>query len=246
MTPRSYFKPLLYYVGVPLLAFLVIFIFVNNFVMPIITKHGEEFVLPSLVGKTEFEADEIAQKSELTLEVAGREYSIEKPQGQILTQVPEAGTMVKKGRNVKIVVSAGTRMSEVPDVYGLPLAQATITLQKAGFQAGDIVWMKVDSLPKNTAIETIPSHGATLPAGAKVSIAVNQGEEQNILIMPSLVGLPLDRARERLESLGLVLDDIKRVKEERYLPNTVLDQKPAQGTQVLRGERIKLSVSKTD
>lgn len=246
MSPRQYLRPLAFYAGIPLLALLVIFIFVNNFIMPAITHHGEEFALPALVGKTEYEADEMAQKFDLTLEVAGREYSVEKPQGVILTQVPEAGTMVKTGRNVKIVVSAGTRMSEVPEVYGLPVSQASIALQKAGFQTGEIHWVTVDTLPKNTAVATIPAKGATLPAGSKISIAVNQGEEAGIFTMPSLMGMPLDRARERLESLGLSLGDIKRVKDDRYLPNTVLDQKPAQGSQVLRGEKVKLTVSKTD
>ncbi len=246
MTPRQLARTLGLYVGVPLIALLVIFIFTNNFIMPAITQHGEEFALPELVGKTEHEADEIAQTFDLSLEVAGREYSLEKPQGVILTQVPEAGTLVKRGRNVKIVVSAGTKMSEVPGVYGLPLAQASIALQKAGFQAGEIFWVRVDTLPKNTAVETIPAKGAMLPAGSKVSIAVNQGEEENIFVMPSFMGLPLERARERIEELGLVLEDIKRVKEERYLPNTVLEQKPPQGSQVFRGERVKLTVSKTD
>lgn len=243
---RTYTRPLLLYVGIPFVALLSIFAFVNGLIMPTVTRHGEEFPLPSFVGKTEFEADDLAGKNDVSLEIAGREFSSDKPEGIILTQVPEAGTMIKSGRSVKIVVSAGLRVAEIPDVFGLPLAQANIALQKSGFAAGDIYWVRVDTLAKNTAIETIPSKGTLLPLGSKVSIAVNQGGETGIVTMPSLLGLPLELARERIEDLGLVLGDIKRKKEDRYLPNTVLEQKPERNEQVLRGETVKLTVSKTD
>ncbi len=244
--PRQYLRPIMFYVAIPLVALITIFSVVDNLVMPAITRHGEEFSLPTFVGKTEFEAEDLAAKSSVSIEVAGREFSSDKPEGIILTQMPEAGTMVKSGRSVKIVVSAGMRVAEIPDIYGLPLSQANITLQKSGFTAGDIYWVRIDTLPKNTAIETIPSKGTLLPLGSKVSIAVNQGTETGVITMPSLLGLPLERARERIESLGLVLGDIKRKKEDRYLPNTVLEQKPERNDQVLRGETVKLTVSKTD
>jgi eukaryotic-like serine/threonine-protein kinase len=243
---REYARPLMFYIAIPVVALITIFAFVNGLIMPAITRHGEEFPIPTFVGKTEFEAEELATKSDVILEVAGREFSSDRPEGVILTQMPEAGTMIKSGRSVKVFVSAGMRVAEIPDVNGLPLAQANITLQKAGFAAGDIYWVRVDTLPKNTAIETIPSKGTLLPLGSKVSIAVNQGSESGAILMPSLLGLPLERAREQIEELGLVLGDIKRKKEDRYLPNTVLEQKPERNSQVLRGETVKLTVSKTD
>lgn len=243
---RSYIRPLIFYVGIPAVAFLTLFLLADGLIMPAITRHGEEFPLPTFVGKTEFEAQDIAAKSDVSIEVAGREYSSDKPEGVILVQMPEAGTYIKSGRSVKVVVSSGMRVAEIPDVHGLPLAQANIALQKSGFASGDIYWVRVDSLPKNTAIETIPSKGTLLPLGSKVSIAVNQGSENGVITMPSLLGLPLDRAREQIEDLGLVLDDIKRKKEDRYLPNTVLEQKPERNDQVMKGEKVKLTVSKTD
>lgn len=243
---RKFALRFLLYIIVPLVALLAVFVFVNGLIMPAITRHGEEFPLPTLVGKTEFEADDLATKNDITLEIAGREFSSEMPEGTVLTQVPEAGTMVKSGRSVKVVVSAGLRVAEIPDVYGLPLAQANIALQKSGFATGDIYWVRVDTLGKNTAIETIPSKGTLLPLGSKVSIAVNQGTESGVVTMPSLLGLPLERARERIEDLGLVLGDIKRKKEDRYLPNTVLEQDPERNEQILRGQIVKLTVSKTD
>lgn len=243
---RNYARTVLLYICVPIVALLTIFVFVNGMIMPIVTRHAEEFPLPAFVGKTEFEADDLATKFDVSLEVAGREFSSDKPEGIVITQVPEAGTMIKSGRSVKIVVSAGLRVAEIPDVFGLPLAQANITLQKSGFTSGDIYWVRVDSLAKNTAIETIPSKGTLLPLGSKVSIAVNQGNETGVVTMPSLLGLPLERARERLEDLGLVLGEVKRKKEDRYLPNTVLEQQPERNEQVMRGETVKLTVSKTD
>ncbi|MGB5105717.1 MAG: PASTA domain-containing protein [Candidatus Zixiibacteriota bacterium] len=246
MPLRNYFRLLIFYVGIPAIALLTIFLFADGLIMPAITRRGEEFPLPTLVGKTEFEAQDIAAKSDVSIEIAGREYSSDKPEGVILVQMPEAGAFIKSGRSVKVVVSSGMRVEKIPDVHGLPLSQANIALQKSGFVLGDIYPVRVDSLPKNTAIETIPSQGTLLPLGSRVSIAVNQGPESGIITMPSLLGMPLDRAREQIENLGLVLDDIKRKKEDRYLPNTVLEQRPERNEQVMKGEKVKLTVSKTD
>lgn len=243
---RNYVRPLIFYVGIPALSLITIFLFADGLIMPVVTRHGEEFPLPTFVGKTEFEAQDIATKNDVSIEIAGREYSSDKPEGVILVQMPEAGTLIKSGRSVKVVVSSGMRVEKIPDVHGLPLSQANIALQKSGFVLGDIYPVRVDSLPKNTAIATIPSQGTLLPLGSRVSIAVNQGPESGIITMPSLLGMPLDRAREQIENLGLVLDDIKRKKEDRYLPNTVLEQEPERNEQVMKGEKVKLTVSKTD
>lgn len=234
------------WVGVPLLAVILLFVLFDSLIMPAVTRHRSEFTVPTFVGKTELEADSLAHQASLLLEVAGREYSSDKPQGIILVQVPEPGARVKTGRNIKIVVSAGAKVAEIPSVAGLPQEQASLILQKAGFVVGEIFTMRVDSLPAGAAIETIPSQGTILPAGSRVSIAVNRAEQSLLINMPRLVGLPLERARQRIEELGLILDDVKRTKDDRYLPNTVQKQDPEPGEQVARGGRVKLTVTKTD
>lgn len=242
----KYWRPVLKFLIIPLVVLWLIFLFFDVVVMPVVTRHGEEFVLPQVVGMTELEAEQILKKKQLNMQVAGREYSANKPEGVVLSQLPGAGMMVKTGRYVKVVISAGVKVTAVPDVRGLPLQQANLTLQKAGFSVGDMYWTRVDTLPDNVAIETIPTKGTLLPLGSKVSLAVNQGREVYTVFMPQLVGLPLSRARSLLDSLGLTISDLVRVKDTLYLPGTILDQAPARNAPLAKGDAVRLTVSETD
>jgi len=215
-------------------------------VMPILTRHGEEFALPQVVGKSEAEAQDILEKQGLTIQIAGREYSASRPEGVILSQLPEAGMPVKSGRSVKVVVSAGVRVSEVPNVVGLPLQQAILALQKSGFAVGDIYYTRADTLPPDAVVESIPTKGTPLPLNSKVSLAVSQLGEGGTIPMPQLVGLPLERARVILENLGLGISEISKVKDTLYLPQTVLDQTPTRNAPLMKGDMVRLTVSKTD
>jgi serine/threonine-protein kinase len=243
---EKYWKPALLYAGVPLAVLWFLFMIGDNLIMPILTRHSEEFPLASVIGRSEIEAQQILKKNDLTLQVAGREYFAGKPEGIVLSQLPSAGMMVKSGRSIKVVVSAGVRTAKVPDVSGLPLEEANLTLQKAGFVVGETYWMRMDTLPENVAIETIPTKGTVLPLGSKVSLAVNQLTPSGTVFMPQLVGLPLDRARAMLESLNLGITKIDHVRDTLYLPNTVLDQVPLRNAPLTPGDSVRLTVSETD
>jgi serine/threonine-protein kinase len=237
---------LFFYFAVPFAVLLILFLTADDIIMPLFTRHGDEFPLPELVGKTEYEVQDIVDKYDLKLEIAGREFSSEQPEGVILTQIPIAGTMVKSGRSIKVVISSGLRTAEVPEVVGLPLQQANLALQKAGFTVGDIYWTRVDTLKEGIALATIPSPGTILPLGSNVSLEVSQGANNNVISMPQLIGMPLERARQKLESVGLALKDVFQVQDTLYLPNTVLDQEPKRGTSLVKGDSVSLVVSRTD
>ncbi len=243
---ERYWNPLLTYVIIPLVVFLILFFAVNLMVMPIFTRQGEEFALPEIVGKSESEAQEILEKRDLSLQVAGREYSANKPEGVILSQLPEAGMPVKAGRSIKVVVSAGVRVANVPNVVGLPLQEAILTLQKSGFPVGEIYYTSSDNLPPDAVVETIPTRGTPLPLNSKVSLAVSKIGEGGTILMPHLVGMPLERARAILDSLKLGISEITRVKDTLYLPQTVLDQVPTRNAPLMEGDLVRLTVSKTD
>jgi beta-lactam-binding protein with PASTA domain len=64
--------------------------------------------------------------------------------------------------------------------------------------------------------------------------------------MPQLIGMPLERARAILDSLNLGISEITRVKDTLYLPQTVLDQIPTRNAPLMKGDMVRLTVSKTD
>ena len=175
---ERYWRPFLTYFIIPLVVFWILFLAVDLMVMPIMTRHGEEFPLPQVVGKSESEAQEILKKQNLSLQVAGREFSANRPEGVILSQLPEAGMPVKSGRSIKVVISAGVRVSEVPDVVGLPLQQAILTSAEDWLcRRRYLLHPRADTLPPDAVVETIPTRGTPLPLNSKVSLAVSQTGE---------------------------------------------------------------------
>jgi eukaryotic-like serine/threonine-protein kinase len=59
----------------------------------------------------------------------------QQPQGTITGQEPAAGSVYQQGETVVVIVSSGPAEVNVPDVTGMTEAQATQTLQAAGFSA---------------------------------------------------------------------------------------------------------------
>src|ERR1700674_5806921 len=70
--------------------------------------HTSEVVVPNLVGKTPVEGRKIAEDSGLQMEVERRYYSPNTPEGKILSQLPQANTQVRRGRQSRAALTLGT------------------------------------------------------------------------------------------------------------------------------------------
>jgi beta-lactam-binding protein with PASTA domain len=100
------------------------------------------------------------------------------PAGNVISQSPSAGQLVDQGTPVSIVVSNGTptpspspSLVAIPDVLGLPEAEAETKLTDAGFivnppkQVGSIQ-------PPGTVVKVSPDVGTPTPVGSSVTIWV--------------------------------------------------------------------------
>lgn len=232
--------------GVVLVAFLALYVIMNNIVMPSITRHGDEFSLPSIVGMTVAEAEPVLHEAELYLEVTSEEYHPDKPSGTILTQFPIGGTMVKSGRTIKVVTSLGQKLVAVPDLRGFSVRQARLNLEAAGFELGDLEWTTADSLPEKVVVFSYPRSGVEIPYGSEVNLMVNRGPYQQTVFVPRLIGLSLEEARARLEEKGLKVGLVTTIINENYLPETVMEQSEIAGSELLPGEEVDIVISSTD
>jgi serine/threonine-protein kinase len=225
--------------GSLLLAVLVM----DQFVMPAFVRRGEEFPLPDVTSLTTEEARARVEELGLELQLAGSEYSPARLEGTVLSQEPPAGTLVKPGRPVAVIISKGSELVRVPYLVGVTVRQANLTLSDQGLVPGDIDWGYSDSLPAEVVLESQPGAGTLLPKGGRVRLVVNQGGRQDTLSMPNLVGSTLQEASSRLEALGLELGVAIRQYSKDLLPGTVLEQSEPAGSPVRRGEVIDIVVS---
>lgn len=218
-------------------------ILMDSVVMPLFVRQGQEFPLPNVVARQVDDATRLLEEQGLELVIDGEEHSPARLEGSILSQEPPAGTMVKSGRPVKVVVSKGGQLIRLPYLVGVTVRQASLTLADAGLVPGDVEWAYSDSLPAEIVLATTPEAGSLVPKGSRVQLLVNQGGDQDTVAMPDLMGTQLTKARDSLEKLGLELGVVIRQQSRDLLPGTVLEQSEPTGTMVHRGAVIDLVVA---
>jgi eukaryotic-like serine/threonine-protein kinase len=231
------------YVAVSAIA---LFVILNSIVMPIVIRHGDSFELENIVGMSFDEATELIDERGLRIEVTSQEYNPSYRDGSVLTQYPTAGTKVKSGRMIKVVVSLGEKDVIIPKITGMSVRQAKLDLETASLRLGDIAWTYTDTLPEKLVVFTFPSAGDTVSIGSKVNILVNRGRGQGVTYMPDLIGSTIDEAREVLRQKGLKIGLIRSRHDENFLPETILEQSENPATELEVGEEIDLVVSVTE
>jgi len=234
------------YIIIPVVILLFVYLFFDFLFMPLITRHGTEFELPDVIGYEIDGATEMLKMVNLGIEVTSEEFHPDKPTGTVLSQYPAGGTMVKSGRIIKVVVSIGQKDVVVPPLAEFSVRQAKLNIEAANLILGDIAWTFSDSLPERVVVFSYPASGTEIPIGSPVNLMVNRGSLSGIVFMPRLVGRSLEEAVTMLDALGLRVGLVSRVRDENYLPETVLEQSFEEATELEVGEEIDLIVSTTE
>ncbi len=229
--------------------FIIIFLLAtitNQFIMPQITRHGSEFPLPDFSELRLVEAQYNISELNLTYEIASHEYSPGKEKGIVLNQFPIAGTKVKPGRKIKLVVSMGQKLVPIPVVAGRSVRQAMLDLESSGLVLGEIAWAFSDTLPEKIVVFSYPAADTEIPLGSPVNLMVNHGRASSFTFMPKIIGLTITEAIKRLEDKSLKAGIINYKINENYLPETVLEQSESVGTELDVDTEIDLVVSTTE
>lgn len=244
--PGSRRRKVMNFFVIPLMALVLFYLLMDNIVMPLVTRHGTEFGLPKVTGYQLQDAEHVLGLVGLRIEVTSEEYHADKEEGTVLSQYPKAGTNVKSGRIVKVVISIGQKSVVVPPLAGFSVRQAKLNIEGAGLILGDIAWTFSDSLPERVVVFSYPASGTEIPYGSQVNLMVNRGRLSGIVFMPKLIGRSLDEARSLIDGAELKIGLIKYVRDENYLPETVLEQSVDEAIELEVGEEIDLIVSTTE
>ncbi len=239
-------RKIMSYGGIPFILLLILYFVLNSIVMPIITRHGEEFTLPDYTDLKLIDAQIGISDLNLAYEISSEEYSPGMEKGVILAQFPIAGTDVKEGRTIKFVTSLGQKNITIPNLSGLSVRQAMLNLETSGLLLGEIAWAFSDTLPEKVVVFSYPNEGVEIPMGTTVNLMVNRGRASNFTFMPKVVGMTLDDASTLIEDKVLKVGIVTYRTDENYLPETVLEQSEAEGTELDIRTEIDLVVSTTE
>jgi serine/threonine-protein kinase len=201
-----------------------------------VSKGPERYAVPTLVGSTATEAKARLAENRLTLGGSSEAYDEKIPAGQIVSSTPKAGTQLRRGTAVAIVVSKGRQPIDVTDYTGKPADQAVAALTDAGLRVDATKQEFSTDVPKGSVISQSPSTG-TLFRGEQVTLVVSKGPE--MVSVPNVQGKQLRQARRSLEDAGF------QVRVESFMGGlfgTVRSQSPAGDAKAPKGSTVTLVV----
>lgn len=132
------------------------------------THHGERIMIPDVRNKTFADARHILETKGLIVTVSDTGYMKHLPADCVLKQDPVAGTYVKSGREVSLIInSTNAPTLAIPDVIdNSSLREATYTLRAMGFRLGAPEYVTGE----RDWVYGITSRGKHLVAGDRVSV----------------------------------------------------------------------------
>lgn len=166
---------------------------------------GGTVTVTDVAGLSEAEARTVLTEGGLVvLEPATLEYSLEVEAGFVIRTDPAAGTPLPRDAEITLVVSQGAEPTTVPDVRGVPEADARAALAEAGFVVAEERAEQFDGeIADGSVLAVRGADGAPLEAGADsfrgtpVSLLVSVGA------IPEVRGLPIADAEAELARRGL-------------------------------------------
>ncbi len=165
-------------------------------------------------------------------------------EGKVIKTSPEVGTEQEKGVTIFLTISKGpeTKYTDVPKILGLSREDAEAAIKNAKLNVGNVTEEYSDTVEKGLVISQNPTDGHSVEEGMSISFVVSKGKEK--IYMPDLWGNPEDRAREKLEALGLelIIESIEEYND--MTEGRVFQTTPAADKQLKKGATVKIYISK--
>jgi serine/threonine protein kinase/beta-lactam-binding protein with PASTA domain len=187
-----------------------------------LSKGPERHPVPDVASMELAAAKGLLDQNKLKIKQGKAVYSDEVAEGVVISTDPKAGTELRAGETVIVVVSKGKAPITVPDLNGKNVNEARQILQQLGLSAVEA--RKQNDAPRDTVIGQSPKAGSGVEKDTEVRLDVSEGPP--LVTIPRVVDQPCAQGQQALQALGL------KVRVD-FNPNgTVRAQQPAENTQV--------------
>ena len=130
----------------------------------------------------------------------------------------------------------------VPNVSNLSIVDAEKALKDAGFEiAGENKLESSSTVKEGVVIRTDPISGVSRKKGTIITLIVSSGEEG--IVLENYVGSNYYEVKGKLEASEIkVTVEKKEISDKTLKENTIIEQSPAAGTKVVKGDTVKLII----
>lgn len=230
-------------IGIAAAAILILFGIL--YVSGIIGGGGKEVVVPDVKGMSYSEAKEVLEEKGLKIEKADEPIASQKiEKGKIVSQTPSKNSKVKKGRTVRVILSAGNTELKVPDLKGLSYNEAKTLLSEMGLQISKGDEVDSDSISEGLIASQYPAAKTKVDKGDIITVNISRGKKDAVI--PKLVGTKFTSENDISEILSKYGYKLGKVSyEESYeTPGTIIKQSPDAGTTAEKKTTVDIVISK--
>jgi serine/threonine-protein kinase len=181
-------------------------------------------IVPDVTGMTYDRANQELADDDL-LAIREDQNSADVAVGNVIRTDPEAGASVNPNQEIRVYVSLGQEMAEMPVVVGLGQDAASGALKSAGLKLGTITPKNDKDLVAGTVISADQTDGAAIPVGTTVNLVVASGR----VTINDVTGYTIDAATRDLEASGLTVATQEDTSCKADAPPTVASQSLAPG-----------------
>lgn len=206
--------------------------------------HGREVRVPRVTGLTPAEAERVANAEGLVLSVESRFYTVNVPEGRIVSQSPSAETPVRRGWKVMVAESLGPQRAAIPNLIGQSEHAADINIGRHGLALSSVATIHLPGAQPGTVVAQTPPPDAKDASSPKIGLVLAADDNSQRYVMPNFVGKPLNEVTKAVKDAGFTLG--KTWTGSASLPNgpgIVVKQYPTAGQRIARDTIIEFEVS---
>jgi beta-lactam-binding protein with PASTA domain len=216
----------------------------------IAVKGAEQTMVPDLIGKEITEALLELQVKELYPRLQLRYSQTSGDKGCILEQEPRAGTIVKAGRRVRLVVSQGVIVNKVGNFISRNIDEVRMDLQTIYTLSGGLPLLTIkeplmydfSEEPPGTVLAQKPEQGTDISGPVTLEFVISKGRENTTVLIPQLAGLEISKALEIISRAGINYEFSVRDRRGDEKGETVVSQRPAGNTSAPVNTIVQLTV----
>ena len=209
-----------------------------------IIKSEDTVIVPNLVGKDVVSALELLTDLHLNTKVSGSEYSQQFPKNHVVFQEPEAGSEIKKDRDVRIIISKGPQNILMPNLVSLTQQQARMIIEENGLASGQLSRTYNGLEEEDRVIDQVPAAGNMITRRTRIDLLLSLGPHPIAYLMPDLTGLSLDQAALLIEKTNLRVGDIRSDFDDKKDRDSILRQDPPPGYRVIESSSVNLVINR--
>lgn len=210
----------------------------------LVASSSKEVVLPDLKGKNIIFVLETLTALDLNPKLYGTEYNNSCPRYHVLSQDPEPGMVIKKGRDVVLYISKGKKHINIPDLRHMLINDANILIGKNEFKTGFISKAYSKNIAKDKIISQYPYAYTSHERDSKINLLISKGKKLKKYAMPDLYSISLKDAKETINNKKLNIASIESGNLITLPQNVIIKQTPAAGSNVTKETKISLIVNR--